>query len=148
MNTRWRWSPFLTSPLGANFDLRSEAVPQGWILSPGGWSYPLGVRLSVRPSILLNSWQCSPLGVNKGVNIPSRGHISHLGAKFTPGSSSPLGARGEVKNGPLALLDFYVCHSLRNWQNCQDRPDKMFLLLFLTAREKKSRLFGSFTTSG
>jgi hypothetical protein len=27
--------PFLTSPLGANFDPRGEFVPQGWILSPG-----------------------------------------------------------------------------------------------------------------
>jgi hypothetical protein len=30
------------------------------------------------------------MGVNKGVNIPPRGQIS------------PLGVRGEVKNGPLA----------------------------------------------
>jgi hypothetical protein len=32
------------------------------------------------------------MGVNKGVNIPPRGQIS------------PLGARGEVKNGPLVTL--------------------------------------------
>jgi hypothetical protein len=46
------------------------------------------VRFSVRPSILLNSRECSPLGVNEGVNIPSRGLIL------------PLGARGEVTNDP------------------------------------------------
>jgi hypothetical protein len=28
--------PFLTSPLGTNFDPRGGFVPQGWILSPGG----------------------------------------------------------------------------------------------------------------
>jgi hypothetical protein len=32
--------------------------------------------------------------VNEGVNIPPRGQISLLGAKFIPG------ARGKVKNGP------------------------------------------------
>jgi hypothetical protein len=36
-------------------------------LSP---SCPPGVKFSVRPSILLNSRECSPLGVNEGVNIP------------------------------------------------------------------------------
>jgi hypothetical protein len=73
--------PFLTSPLGANFD-------------PGGEVIPWGVKFSVRPSIQLNSRECSPLGVIEGVNISPRGQISPLG------SSSPLGARGEVKNGP------------------------------------------------
>jgi hypothetical protein len=64
---------------------------------PGG-----GVKFSVRPSILLNNRECSPLGVNEGVNFAPRGQISSLGAKFTPrGQNSPLGARGEVKNGPL-----------------------------------------------
>jgi hypothetical protein len=48
------------------------------------WSYPLRVILSICPSTLLNSRVCSPLGVNKGVNIPPRGQISPLGAKFTP----------------------------------------------------------------
>jgi hypothetical protein len=33
--------------------------------------------------------------VNEWVNVPPRGQISTLG------QSSPLGARGEVKNGPL-----------------------------------------------
>jgi hypothetical protein len=46
------------------------------------------VKLSGHPSILLNHRECSPLGVNKGVNVTPRGQIS------------PLGARGEVKNGP------------------------------------------------
>jgi hypothetical protein len=70
--------PFLTSPLGANFDPRGEVVPQGWILSPK-------VKLSVRPSILPNSRECSLLGVNEGMNIPPRGKISPPGSKFTPG---------------------------------------------------------------
>jgi hypothetical protein len=74
--------PILTSPLGANFDPQERSCPPGVKLSPG-------VKFSVWPSILLNSRECSPLGVNKGVNIPPRGQIS------------PLGARGEVKNGPL-----------------------------------------------
>jgi hypothetical protein len=74
--------PFLTSPLGANFDPRGEVVPWGGEVIPWG-------EFSVDPSILLNCRVCSPLGVKEGVNIPPRGQIS------------PLGARGEVKNGPL-----------------------------------------------
>jgi hypothetical protein len=57
------------------------------------------VQFSVRPSILLNRRECSPLGVNKGVNIPPRGQIS------------PLGARGEVKNGQTfnAMTTLILC---------------------------------------
>jgi hypothetical protein len=52
------------------------------------------VKFSVRPSIFLNNRECSPLGVNEGVN-------------FTPKTQiSPLGARGEVKNGPLGTSQF------------------------------------------
>jgi hypothetical protein len=61
-------------------------------LSTRGVKYPLGVKFSVRPYIILNSRECSPVGVNEGVNIPPRGQISPLGVKVTP--------RGEVKNGP------------------------------------------------
>jgi hypothetical protein len=78
------WGPLLTYTLRANFDPRVEVVPQRWILTPGGevilrWGFP------VRPSILLNSRECSPLGVNEWVDISPRGQISPLGAKFTPG---------------------------------------------------------------
>jgi hypothetical protein len=57
-------------------------------LSPGGEFCPLGVKLSpgvkfsVRPSILLNYRECSPLVLNNGVNIPPRGQISPLGVKL------------------------------------------------------------------
>jgi hypothetical protein len=77
-----------------NFALRGKLCPQGRSCPPGvnfipwDWSYPLEVKFSVCPSILLNSRECSPLGVKEGVNIPPRGQISLLGAKFTP--------RGEV----------------------------------------------------
>jgi hypothetical protein len=69
--------------------------------------YPLGVKFSVRTSILLNSRECSPLGVIEGVKIPPWGQIS------------PLGARGEVKNGPLngpGLKNVFlkVCRQLFN----------------------------------
>jgi hypothetical protein len=58
------------------------------------------VKFSVRPSILLNSRECSTLAVNEGVNIPPMGQISPLGAKITSrGEVLPWG-RGEVKNGP------------------------------------------------
>jgi hypothetical protein len=53
-------------------------------LSPGG-------EILCHPSILLNSRECSP----QGVNISPRGQISPLGVKL------PLGDRVEVKNGPL-----------------------------------------------
>jgi hypothetical protein len=52
--------------------------------APRGEFFPLGVKFSVRPSILLNSRECLLLGVNKGVNISCRGQISPLGANFTP----------------------------------------------------------------
>jgi hypothetical protein len=42
------------------------------------------VKFSVYPSILLNNIECSPLGVNEGVNFTPRGHISPLGAKLAP----------------------------------------------------------------
>jgi hypothetical protein len=77
-----------------NLNTRGKLWPQGRSCTPGvnfvpwGWSYLLGVKFSVCPSIILNSRECSPLGVNKGVNIPPRVQISLLGA------------RGEVKNGP------------------------------------------------
>jgi hypothetical protein len=51
------------------------------------------MKFSVRHSILLNNIECSPLGVNEGVNFTPRGQIS------------PLGARGDVKNGPLDIGD-------------------------------------------
>jgi hypothetical protein len=50
-------------------------------------TYVYGVKFSVCPYILLNSIECSPLGVNEGVDIP-------LGEKFHPwGPSSPLGVK-------------------------------------------------------
>jgi hypothetical protein len=55
-------------------------------LSPGG------EIVSVRPSIILNNRECSPLGVNEGVNIPPRG------------PNLPLGVWGEVKNDPQMVL--------------------------------------------
>jgi hypothetical protein len=70
---------FLTSPTGADFGLKGKVVPKGWILSPMGVKFSPGVKFSVRPSILLNSRECSPLGVNKGVNIHPRELISSLG---------------------------------------------------------------------
>jgi hypothetical protein len=85
---------FLTSPLGANLD------PPGKKLSPRSELCSLGVKLSpgseisVRPSILLNTRECGPLGVNKGVNVPSWGQSSPLGDKVHPrGQCSPLGAK-------------------------------------------------------
>jgi hypothetical protein len=88
------WIPFLASPLGVNSDPQGRSCPPGVNFVPWGWSYPQGVKFSVHASILLNSRECSPLGVNEGVKIPPRGQIS------------PLGARGEVKNGPQNLSEF------------------------------------------
>jgi hypothetical protein len=73
-----------------NFSPRGKLRPQGWSCPPGvnfvpwGWSYPLGVKYSVCPSILLNSRECSPLGVNEGVNIPPRGRIYPPGRQIHP----------------------------------------------------------------
>jgi hypothetical protein len=69
-----------------NFAPRVKLRPQGRSCLPGvnfvpwGLSYPLGLKFSVRPSIRLNSRECSPLGVNKGVNIPPYGtNFTHGG---------------------------------------------------------------------
>jgi hypothetical protein len=73
--------PFLTSTLGTNFDIQGRRCPPGLVnFVPKGWSYPMGVKFSVCPSILLNNRERSPLGVNEGVNIPPRGQNSSLGA--------------------------------------------------------------------
>jgi hypothetical protein len=88
-----------------NFAPRGKIWPQGRIRPPGvnfvpwGWSYPQGVKFFVCPSILLNSRECSPLGVNKVVNIPPRGQITPLGAKVTP-----MEARGKLNNGLSKLV--------------------------------------------
>jgi hypothetical protein len=77
-----------------NFAPRVKLCPQGRSCPPRvnfvpwGCFYPLGMKFSVCLSILLNSRECSPLGVNEGVSIPPKGQ------------SSPLGAGGKVKNGP------------------------------------------------
>jgi hypothetical protein len=47
--------------------------PQEWTLSRRGEVIPWRWNSLVRPSILINSKECWPLGVNKGVNIPPRG---------------------------------------------------------------------------
>jgi hypothetical protein len=73
-----------------NFALWGKLWPQGRSCHPEvnfvpwGRSYPLGVKFFVRPSILLNCTECSPLGVNEGVKIPPREQFSSLGAKATP----------------------------------------------------------------
>jgi hypothetical protein len=72
-------------------EAHSSLIPEAK-QSPRGELCPLGVKCSVRPSILLNSRECSPLGVNEGVNISPRGQIS------------PLWARGQVKTGPEVTL--------------------------------------------
>jgi hypothetical protein len=69
-------------------------------LSPRGEVIPQGWRASVRPFILLNIRECSPLGVNKGVNNPSRGQSSPLGENVTPGGQLML-----LKTG---LWDVYI----------------------------------------
>jgi hypothetical protein len=65
--------PFLTSPLGSNFDPQGRSCPQGVHFVPWGrgWSYPLGCEIL-----------CTPLHSSKqsreGVNIPL-GEISPEG---------------------------------------------------------------------
>jgi hypothetical protein len=76
---------------------------------PWCWSYPLGVKFSVRPFILLGK-QCSPLGGERRVNIP-------LGDKFLPcGWSLLLGARCEVKTGPLEPILRLPNLQLQHWR--------------------------------
>jgi hypothetical protein len=72
----WKQRPIL------NFTPRGKVVPQGWILSPRGefcppganfvpwvWSYPLGVKFSACPSILLNN-SVHPWGWTKVWTFP------------------------------------------------------------------------------
>jgi hypothetical protein len=82
------WGTYLTSPLGANFGLKCEVVPHGWILSPG-WSYPLGVKFSVRPYV--HSWVFT-------TGVERRGEHSTYGNHFTPGGQvHPLGPGVKLK---------------------------------------------------
>jgi hypothetical protein len=105
------WGPFLTSPLGANFDPRGKVVPQGWISSPGGKFTPWGWNSLFAPPLpILNSRECSPLGWANG-----NGWTFPLEDKFYPwGWSSPLGARDEVKNVPLFFLTHH-CSAGPQW---------------------------------
>jgi hypothetical protein len=66
-------------------------LPRGRICPPGVTFVPWGVKFSVCPSILIYSRE----GMNKRANISPRGQIS------------PLGARGEVKNGSLGCKIFF-----------------------------------------
>jgi hypothetical protein len=70
------WShrgPFLTSPLGANFDPRGEVVPQGSILSP--W-----VEISCLPLHSSKQYvECSPLDGGEQRGGHSLGKISPQG---------------------------------------------------------------------
>jgi hypothetical protein len=61
--------------------LRGPSLTPGVNFVPWGWSYPMGVKFYVHPSILLHSRECSPQGVNEGVNIPLKAQISPLGAR-------------------------------------------------------------------
>jgi hypothetical protein len=84
--------PFFTLPLGANFDPRCEFCPlDGGEVIPWGWKSLFAPPF---PYIVESVHPC--MGVNEGVNIPLREQIS------------TLGARGEIKNGPLHT-------NLRSW---------------------------------
>jgi hypothetical protein len=108
------WPQDKFSPRGKFFP-RGNFSPRGKFC-PLGWSYPLGVKFSVRPSILQNIRECSPLGVNKGVNIPPRVQISPLGAKFNP--------RGEVIPwGQRVKLRLALCALSQVWQDCKSETD-------------------------
>jgi hypothetical protein len=80
--------PILNFTQGQTLTPRGEVDPRSELCPLGVKLFP-GVRFSVRPFILLNSRVFTPWAVNEGVNITLREQIS------------PLGATGEVKNGPL-----------------------------------------------
>jgi hypothetical protein len=74
------------------------------------------VKFSVCPSILLNSKECSPLGVNEGVNITPGLQISPPGAKFIPRDEiHPWGPGVKLRN------DLWVFLSIE-----KNMPDKSF----------------------
>jgi hypothetical protein len=56
-------------------------APRGKLCPLGpGWSYPLGVKFSVRPSILLNSRECLPLGSRGEIkNVPQ---VTHFAVRY------------------------------------------------------------------
>jgi hypothetical protein len=117
-----------------NFAPRGKLWPQGQSCPPVvnfvplSWSYPLGVKFFVRPSILLHS-SVHPWGWTKGWTFPlgDKWHPwgqflrefaptrrvcayttvaprREVGAYASFKKQWPLGARGEVKNGPLILF--------------------------------------------
>jgi hypothetical protein len=97
--------------LGAKFSPRSEFCPPGV-------SYPLGVNFSVRPSNLLNSGECSTLWVNKGVNIPPRGHSSPLGSSSPLGKLHPWGNPCCWKLASILLFEYFCLDKI-------DKPSKL-----------------------
>jgi hypothetical protein len=88
--------PFLTSPLGANFDPQVRNCPPGVNLSPRGEVIALGCNSVFAPPLFWTIKSVHPWGWTSPLwyNFHPWGPSSSLGVKFT------LGARGEVKNGP------------------------------------------------
>jgi hypothetical protein len=88
-------------------------------LSPGGEFCALGVKFSARPSILLNSRECSPLGGNEGMNITPGGQISPLGVKLIMALS----------NTNLGATLFTKAHSAKirmQWKTKQNKLETVF----------------------
>jgi hypothetical protein len=81
---RMERGPFIISPLGANCD-PEEQSPLGVKSSPGGEIVCLPLQF-----FYVNCRECSPLGVNEGVNIPPRGQNSPLGANVHPWGQTML----------------------------------------------------------
>jgi hypothetical protein len=76
-----------------NLDPRGEILPPRVKLATGEKLTPRGEDYLFAPSILLNSRECSTLGLNEGVGIPRRSK------DYPGGQTSPLGASSCCKTG-------------------------------------------------
>jgi hypothetical protein len=116
-----------------NFTPRRKLWPHGQGCPPGvnfvprGWSYPLGVKFSVRPSILLNSIECSPLGWTKGWSFPL-GDIVH---PWGPGLKLRMALRFMDWSQPTFQSTIPTCRMYLRMQlhTC------VHIFLFLSAKE-------------
>jgi hypothetical protein len=81
----WGWTKGLTLPQGDKFHPWGPSSPLGAKLTPGGQAHPWGTS--------------SPLGAK----FTPGGQFHPWGPSSPLGAISPLGARSEVKNGPLTL---------------------------------------------
>jgi hypothetical protein len=140
---------FQFCPQGQIVTHTSEVGPQGWILS---------TKDDAIPTVLLNKRECSPPGLDKGVNMYPRGQSSPwgpsllLGTNFTTeGKLASCGNRGKVQQLFLhfgGLVNWIIAtRGQRLWSNSSNF-DKSIWTMTRKSSTKKHFLVNFFGHSG